>query len=336
MAYVSFGINSDESATEESADDTVIFTAPKDGYLYVNTEIHGNDYGAFRIAYDYIADNLVPILNISVNPWKGKKIAFVGSSYTYGQYSAKSYNTVAAEILGFNLVNMGVPGNCVHLYNDNTIMEFGSLCATRAEYDYKNEGFGYVNLPESGIPKIKPLEASADADLYPVVDGSTGLLKMSRSDYYRCWENVFTNDNDDIDLWVFALNGNASNFSTTDWDLFNKNTWKYNDDSTFADHRTTFLGAVLYLIDRIYSKYPNAKICFCIDGPGSLFNTRSALQILKDNMGIPYIDLFGVINFSYPNRANVYYDVMHNNTHPNTKTHESMGKILASELLKIA
>ena len=50
-----------------------------------------------------------------------------------------------------------------------------------------------------------------------------------------------------------------------DWNAFNKSSWKYNDGSSFDSHRTTFIGALLYLMDKMYTLNPNARMAFVLD-----------------------------------------------------------------------
>ena len=62
----------------------------------------------------------------------------------------------------------------------------------------------------------------------------------SYNDYYRTWEHIFTEENADADLWLYAVAPNNGNFKLDDWNAFNKSSWKYNDGSSFDSHRTTF------------------------------------------------------------------------------------------------
>ena len=147
-------------------------------------------------------------------------------------------------------------------------------------------------------------------------------------------ENVFTQENADIDFWVIAVVPNNTDFGLSDWEAFNKNTWEYNDNSTFADHRKTFLGALVFVLDQIYTLNPDARMAFVLDSNFTYNQGKSNLETVKSQWNIAMIDLWGKINTS-PKSLMKLKSENGTNNHPSTFAHEIMGNMMAGEMMLV-
>lgn len=249
---------------------------------------------------------------IATNHWYQKKIGFLGTSVLFGQQATKSYALEAANYLGFELLNTGMPGLSIHTLPGGASDEpntFGTTTLSKAEYA------SYGTTIES-------------SPITPYVPGG------SYNNYYRTWENIFTPANVDVDLWVFAVIPNCTVFDTTDWDDFDKDNWAYNT-GTFEDHRTTFLGALIYLFDKMYAMNPDARAVILLESGFSYNNCQDNVYAFAEEFKIPVIDVWKKINFNSKTKPNIW-SVGGTNSHPSTFAHELMGKMLKTELLSIA
>ena len=297
------------------------FSTNETGVIYnvpINTEFIAytchKDHGSFELGINfnlYASEQLKSQASSSFkNPWEGKKVVLLGTSVGFGSNATKSYMQEASNYLGFTLVNTSVPGLAIHTNTDGTKLIYGSTCLSIAEY--KEQG---MNIP--GAPK-------------DYVPGG------SYNDYYRTWEHIFTEENADADLWLYAVAPNNGNFKLDDWNAFNKSSWKYNDGSSFDSHRTTFIGALLYLMDKMYTLNPNARMAFVLDSAFAYGDSegKGNLETVSKQWGIPLVDLWGKINRS-PKSLEVIKSKSGTDNHPSTFGHEKMGMMMVGELLKL-
>ena len=253
--------------------------------------------------YKYV-DVYNEIENALINQWKGKKITILGTSVAYGAYSRTNYINEAQKKLGFSVFNTGVPGMSI------TIDENGAPIG--------NTGYSSV---------LSLAEYSAQGITVPV--------DTSDSHYYCSWERIFTSNANNTDLFIFACIPNNTNFALTDWDAFNKQTWSYPNSETFADHRQTFLGGLLFLMDKMYSFKSDARMCLLIDTSiGLSESSKTAIETIAEYYNIPLIDLWGKIQTT-PQMLTLLKSENGTNNHPSTYAHQLMGKMLAGELLSV-
>lgn len=256
----------------------------------------------------YKLDGLRVFSDNIVGDWSGKKIVWIGTSVSFGQYAEKAYPTEAANRLGFDLVNCSVPGLAIHTDSAGAPLTYGSLAMTKAEY--VANGWDIPDAPIDYVPG------------------------GSYNNYYRTYENVFSADNADADLYVFDIAPNNSDFSTTDWDAFDFANWRYTDGSDFANHRATFFGALLFLMDKMYSLNENARMIFVLGSGFAYYDGKTAFQKVKDKWNIPVVDLWGKMNTSPKSLAKLK-SKNGTDSHPSTYAHEIMGRILAGEMQTI-
>lgn len=297
------------------------FSTNKTGVIYnvpINTEFIAytchKDHGSFELGINfnlYASEQLKSQASSSFkNPWEGKKVVLLGASVGFGSNATKSYMQEASNYLGFTLVNTSVPGLAIHTNTDGTKLIYGSTCLSIAEY--KEQGMNIPDAPKDYVPG------------------------GSYNDYYRTWEHIFTEENADADLWLYAVAPNNGNFKLDDWNAFNKSSWKYNDGSSFDSHRTTFIGALLYLMDKMYTLNPNARMAFVLDSAFAYGDSegKGNLETVSKQWGIPLVDLWGKINRS-PKSLEVIKSKNGTDNHPSTFGHEKMGMMMAGELLRI-
>ena len=251
---------------------------------------------------------LAPSLNL--NHWYGKKVVWLGTSVSFGSNAAKSYAKEAADALGFELVNASVPGQAIHTTANGGIVGNGSTCLSIEEYQ------------DLGV-------AIADSPVAYTPGGNY-------NNYYRTYEHIFSQENADADLWVFDVFPNNTDFSTTDWSAFDRGQWKYSDNSAFSDHRSTFYGALLFLLDKLYQLNPEARVVFVIGSTFKISDARTITETLRSTaLHYQTIDLWDRINSNV--KTNTYlYSLGGTDMHPSAKAHELMGRILIGELLSIA
>jgi hypothetical protein len=243
-----------------------------------------------------------------IHPYSDKKLVLIGTSVGWGSGAHAAYIQEASEKAGFNFINASVPGNAIQIESDGTITGYGSLSMTKNEY--LANGVTIATSPEPFTPN------------------------GSYNNYYRTWENVFTESNANADIYLFATIPNNSNYSLTDWNDFDYSNWRYEDDSAFSQHRTTFLGAMLYLMDKMYESNPYARMALVVD---SGFNYEAGLDNFKrlsEKFHIPIIDMFGEMNITPPSITKIQQS-NGADKHPTTFAHRLMGDILSGKLMSI-
>lgn len=290
----------------------LIYNVPKNA-MYIGYSF-ANDKTSFQVGVTfnvYTSEQLKLQGNsFFVNPWEGKKVVLLGTSVGFGSNATKAYIQEASNYLGFTLVNTSVPGLAIHTNSDGTKLTYGSTCLSIAEY--KEQGVNIPDAPKDYIPG------------------------GSYNDYYRTWEHIFSEENADADLWLYAVAPNNGNFKLDDWNSFDKSNWKYTDESSFASHRTTFIGALLYLMDKMYTLNPKARMAFVLDSAFAYGDAegKGNLKTVSEQWGIPLVDLWGKINRS-PKSLAVVRSKDGTDSHPSTFAHEKMGMMMVGEMLRL-
>ena len=273
----------------------------------------------------------------SNNQWYGKKICIIGTSVAHGSNAETAYGYIAQQRLGFNTIPAGVPGQAIHgkivsyteSGTDKKILSpliYGSGTLTKAEY--------------AAAKAVKDAGLSTDVIGMDISNSPNNPSDWAGEDkpynnYYRTWENLFTEDNKDVALWIYATIPNNNNYSLDDWNNFDTSKWAYKDGTAFEDHRTTFLGAMLYLMDKMYSVQPTARMVLVIDSEFNYELGKNNFKLLSETYNIPIIDLWSKINIS-PKSLLQLKSFNGTNSHPSTFGHEIMGNIFTNELLLIS
>lgn len=239
------------------------------------------------------------------NYWKGKTICFLGTSITYGATAETCSSKVASEILGFNLIQTGVPGLAISFLANGDFDTFGSSCATIAEY----EAAGW-DMPSSPTGTYAP---------------------NSYNNYYRTYEHIFRDENLKADLFVFAVAPNNDSFGSGDYELFDLDNWKYTDNSAFSTHRNTFFGALVFLLNELWARKPYARVAFLFETMHTVTDAEPFMDAIAEKYHIPFIKLNRKWQVTPFNSTQVFSD----GTHPTTLGQQQLGYMLANELLLI-
>lgn len=251
----------------------------------------------------------MPMQSANINHWYGKKIVWLGTSVSFGSNATTSYVVELCNKLGIKLVNTSVPGLGIHINQDGSKLPNGSTCLSKAEYLAQG-----VRIPDAPLPYVPGGEYN---------------------DYYRTWENIFTTENADADLWVFDVVPNNTNFSNTDYDNFDRAKWEYKDGKSFEEHRTTFLGALIFLLDKMYKLNPNARAITLIGSNFARNEGKAALELLRDGaLRYPFIDLWGKVGYNCKTQSYLY-SKNGSDMHPSTVAHKILGNIAVGEFLGI-
>lgn len=277
-------------------------------------------------------------LQLSNNQWYGKKICIIGTSVAHGSNAETAYGYIAQQKLGFTMIPAGVPGQAVHgkivSYLEGGIhktilspLTYGSGSLTKEEYaaakTVKDAGLStdVVGMTISESPNNPDNWAGED---------------KAYNNYYRTWENLFSKENQDVALWIYATVPNNTNFALDDWNKFDTSNWRYNDGTSFAEHRTTFLGAMLYLMDKMYENQPKARMILVLDSPFEYYDVKGKgnMELLSKTFNIPLIDLWKKTNTSPKSKIQTLSE-NGKNAHPSTFGHKVMGDIFTNELLLV-
>lgn len=298
--------------------ENIEFTINESGYIYINCST-SKTCELYRIDQT-IKSKLDDVTGL--NHWAGKKVVWLGTSVPYGSGATTSYLKILQDALKFDLVPAVIPGQGLHAQYDNDSgllypLTYGSTCLTKSEYEA---------AAAAGLTTI-----SIDED--PIVPWVPGGNWQHYNNYYRTWENVINAQNADASIFVLDVVPNNQNFDLDDFNLFDFSNWKYSDDSSFESHRTTFLGALLYLINKIYSINPQARILLFL---GSAFRyTEGKTAFEKLAHGVPLIDIWGDVNLLKPSLSVIKQDGGSDN-HPSTFGHTVLGNALIGRFLTVS
>ena len=268
-------------------------------------------------------NNLTPD-GFSANFWRGKKVACIGSSVSYSQYATKSALLIASEALGFNLLNFSTPGNRIMAYETDGVLS-GNSGSSPDAHSFVLTRDEYAAAYAAGLHRYQ-----LDETLRSPWSPNKGNLN-----YYYSFENVLTDDVADVDLWILEIIPNNTVWDETDLDNFDIDNWKYKDNSLFAEHRLTFYGGLFFLMDKIYTLNPKARIVFLYNSFFRAPEGRIALQKLKEDMHIDYINLWDRLVNNGKTKVNQLY-TSETNYHPSDFCQEVMGRMLTGSLLLIA
>ena len=337
-------------SSAEGADHVLV--VPKDAVtIAITVDVNDKYKDIYGITFlnDYYLNNLhvkitqleydKPLQNISNNQWYGKKLCIIGTSVAHGSGAETAYGYIAQQKLGFTMIPAGVPGQAIHgkivSYTEGGIQKtilspltYGSGSLTKEEYAaakaVRDAGLS-TNVVGMTIP-----ESPNNPDNWAGED-------KAYNNYYRTWENLFSKENQDVALWIYATVPNNNNFALDDWNKFDTSNWRYKDGTSFAEHRTTFLGAMLYLMDKMYENQPKARMILVLDSPFEYNDDRGKgnMELLSKTFNIPLIDLWKKTNTSPKSKMQTLSD-NGKNGHPSTFGHEVMGNIFTNELLLIS
>lgn len=328
-----------------------VLVIPKDAVtIAITVSVYHKYHDIYGITTlnDYYLNNLhvktsqleydTPLQEISYNQWYGKKLCIIGTSVAHGSNAETAYGYIAQQKLGFTMIPAGVPGQAIHgktvTYMDSGIQKtilspltYGSGSLTKEEYAaakaVKDAGLSsdVVGMTISEAPN-NPTDWAGESKAY--------------NNYYRTWENLFTAENQDVALWIYATVPNNTNFALDEWNKFDTSNWRYNDGTSFDKHRTTFLGAMLYLMDKMYENQPKARMILVLDSAFGYGDNQGKgnMELLSKTFNIPLIDLWSKTNTCPKSKLQIL-SKEGKDLHPSTFGHEVMGDIFTNELLLV-
>lgn len=288
------------------------YTQYPNNVVYPNANViikKGNWYSKYDIIKKIksLQDDIVNIEdaigNIEVNTnnqWKGKKIVWMGTSIPWGQFRNSDGS------MGDNYpTQIGQKLQC----NVVNVARPGMAIETTDEFLAKP--FGSFSLT------ISELEEQG-----------------KETTPYQSYENAMLGQ--DADLYIFDCEPNNSNYELTDLDNFNIQEWRYNDDSDFALHRNTYCGAFIYLLDKLLTEKPSARVCLISEAiyreqMSQDYAGRLASKAIAEKFRIPWIDVSSKLSYNGKNID----EYLHDSVHPLQRTHNIIANILSNELLTV-
>ena len=272
-------------------------------YLYLTVKSGAR----YNTIYGYLPEYTLPGLNTGGSSWRGRKVVWMGTSVPHGTSAGKSYIQEASNALGFELVPAVTPG--LNIVTDNGA-SIGSGSLTLKLSEYAAQGTTITSAPPVWTPG------------------------GNWNNYYTSYENVFTAANANADLFVFDVVPNNPYFDLTDWNLFDPATFTYTDGSSFDAHRGTFLGAMLFLLRKMYDLNPGARAVLFIGSQLNYERGKAAFELLSEAFNIPIINAWGKMGVHGVNILE--YVASTTDPHLNDYAHELIGRIAAGELSTIA
>lgn len=252
---------------------------------------------------EYIQKNIDDLKNSEIsitNQWTGKKIVWLGTSIPYGQGTD-----------GFASAPTTYPMQIGKKLGATVVNVARPGMAIETTANFKRKSWGSLSLT------IAELQ-SEGAETTP----------------YQSYENAMLGQN--ADLYVFDCEPNNSNWDLTDLENFSVHNWAYNDSSSFESHRNSYVGALLFLLDKLWTEKPSAKVVFISEYVGNNLDNRyqglEASKAVAEKLRIPLIDVADKLYYTALNKS-LYLNS--DNVHPKQVTHDRIANILASELLSI-
>lgn len=259
-----------------------------------------------------IKENTTPV------QWNKKKILWLGTSIPWGQTDEVHPGTTERAENPY-------PFQVCRAF-DATLLDSTSGGLSQQALLDSGTGLWYPKPYGSTCLSVAECTAAYNAGLV-----STDLKGLS-------YENTVLGKN--ADLYVFDIEpNNTDDGSAEDLANFNWFLWKYNDDSDFAEHRMSYIGGLIYVIDQLLTEKPDAIIVFVGEYIGMTNATyqsegvRPFTKSLCEKFHFHYIDLAEKLGYNGKSKNSwINTDMIH----PKQVTYDRMAKMLIHELMLIA
>lgn len=244
-----------------------------------------------------------------INHWKGKIMCAFGASGTYGA-TAVSFPVEVGKILDCTVRNFAKSSPM--RYYDNSLKTSG---------DYQGKSVGLSST-------IAEWES----------EGYSGTS-------IRSWENYFTQD---LDLVIFGEGDSNCPGGDELIDLIqlptqNNKHYTYSNGDTLAQHRDSYIGALVYLLDKLWGINPACRVVFTNDylyigNYSNASGLRNRTKALCEKLCLPNIQIWQKLGWSWYNQ-HIY---MSHTSNPNDEVHPNkigtlkVAQIYANELLLIS
>lgn len=292
--------------------------------------------------------------NISVGNWAVQAGEMLGMTVVNAGSSPRNYNTEKGTVhrwhndsVGYcySLTNSPTEQTVFHQTkgsksNPFTFVSFDSSAQKLTlTYQEQNYVFDYIDYTENDV-WLCGLSST-------IAECQAGGVSTSMS-----WESKFTSD---LNLVVFGEQAGETQVTPNDIidSILLPTTenlhYRYSDNVPLEDRRNTTIGAIIYLLDKLWSSVENggkdAKLCrvvFTLDALrdtdySSLNDEREAIKRMCDLLNLPYLEHYKKLYLSLYNRTDNYdgdgwcYDGIH----PSGKGAERLKYMFANELLQL-
>lgn len=270
----------------------------------------------YTISVDKNTDNYKSIKKVDeeivqlgkINHWKGKIMCAFGASGTYGATSV-SFPIEVGKIL------------------DCTVRNFAKYSGGTRYYDTAMDGNG--NITRCGL--------SSTIAEYTAIGGTAYSANT--------WENAFTTD---LDLVIFGEGdsncpGGDELIELIQLPTQNNKHFTYSNGDTLEQHRNSYIGALVYLLDKLWGINPACRVVFTNDylyigDYSTISGLRNRTKALCEKLCLPNIQIWQKLGWSWYNQ-HIYMSHTSNpndTVHPNELGTKKVAQIYANELLLIS
>jgi len=269
-------------------------------------------------------DNFVDLID-SLNQWKGKRFIGFGASTTSAGFSDNtSYLQIAADKLKMLPPLSGFASRRVSLkYVDDTLNLVG-LAATIAECESISQSttISYETqfAKDFDCVLFGTFAGESYVESEVVIDGTT---------YYGGEELL-----DLVKLPTTRYNNNPH--------------FTYSDGSTLAEHRDSYIGAVIYLLNELWTRKPTCRVVFTYSflqwNDYSVWDrNRNGIKKLCEKLHLPFLDLAECVYFNGfttgtgaeedKTNPNIF---LYDGQHPSLAGRQRLGNIFTHKLLLVS
>jgi hypothetical protein len=240
----------------------------------------------------------------------------------------------------------------------------GAKTSQLLEIPSRTIGVHYVGLVRSGVQIAFYDENDSCVQTYNEMNGEGPIclagisatieeMQAAQVSPASSWENLFTDDLDLVVFGEFAGESWAESNVTIDGTTYlgglellnilvgptssNKH-YTYSDGTTLASHRNSYVGAIIYLLDKLWTLKPTCRVVFVgnyvriqsnlIDG----IPQQKGVGELAEKVHLPYIPVYKILNFNYYNN-DVY---MTDSEHQSDAGNVIISNIVTHEFLLIS
>ena len=355
-------------------DNEITVTEQSAKYIALQISFNSSPDDGTYIIYKSWKDSINEVIQVPIplNPWKGKKMLVCGAS----NISVGNWAVHAGEMLGMTVINAGSsPRNyntekgTVHRWHNDSVGYCYSLTNSPTEQTVfhqtkgsKSNPFTFVSF-DSSAQKLTLIYQGQNYvfDYIDYTENDVWLCGLS-STIAECqaggvstsmsWESKFTSD---LNLVVFGEQAGETQVTSNDiidsilLPTSDNLHYRYSDNVPLEDRRNTTIGAIIYLLDKLWSSVENggkdAKLCRVVFTLDALYDTdysslndeREAIKRMGDRLNLPYLEHYKKLYLSLYNRTDNYdgdgwcYDGIH----PSEKGAERLKYMFANELLQL-
>lgn len=315
------------------------YIIPENGAkLYISC-VKGKDLIVKKLELDTLKAKIEETENSIKSYWKGKKIVWFGTSIPAGQYdgAGTSYPELIGKTLGATVYNEAVPSSAVTGRSDYLISESNP-------YGYPNDWLYSSRILTDSVAMKQWLCNNYTNAIFTENAPAT----LSSDDIARVlsysWENKLNKylsggEVGQADLYVFDHGYNDPRDGVADEHTYDKLVSQYGSDNLYS-----YIGGMNYLLRKIFSDNPNAKVIVISHYTDNYSNNMDLLvksqSRVADLWSIPFVDIshsFGWTSQQITVDGNIKTVLEANipdGVHPHTDTSGKATKRIAEVLVK--